>query len=459
MVHTPKPLVVVPPMVIRRRVVRVRKQARRTMLSNLDNPLRDLTDEEFDALVAEMRLPAIVEEEYSTYEYDVVDPFSSTMSTLDGFEDGFASAEAREAFLRETEVPPSWQYAEVYDSEESAFSDTFYNREYEEEQEYVNDAGRGFIHDDDIVGFGSRGNVQIDIGGESVSTNVASRVASQLSHNRGKMTQATASSFRPPPQNGGFRQTEGTSGPPPPPPPIRSIQPYKAKPENSAGFEDSTSSDETELLNEEDMSILAESMLEDADGSLDYENDEYDSMGEEDWAILQTATLAMRDEDISPWKVHGDELDEFTVEPDDFTDGEKIEFMDSEKENGTIQEFFNLTVEEDSLSEEKEMNLGESAGWKDATGIPPPPPPPPPPDKTSFEYLGRPIFKPVQIRPPPPPPPLPSDGNAFGLKGRQAVTAAVRPKQWSSSIGSRNVVGSAPTTDKQTLRSDEKRST
>ena len=67
--------------IVRRTVTRTRQIPQQTMLSSLEAFDQDLDDDEFDLLLQDMAAPVLVEQEYSTYEYDELDPFAVEQET------------------------------------------------------------------------------------------------------------------------------------------------------------------------------------------------------------------------------------------------------------------------------------------------------------------------------------------------------------------------------------------
>ena len=129
-VHVPRPMITtIPPRKARRRVEKVRKVPRKTILSSIEELDHDLSDGEFDMLLHGLHQPSEVEEVYHEYEYDEEYPWHNEVQSHATLMT--PNAEEVNAFLRESSESDSWQ--SVAEASNRYDSDIYYDDYYDEE--------------------------------------------------------------------------------------------------------------------------------------------------------------------------------------------------------------------------------------------------------------------------------------------------------------------------------------
>jgi hypothetical protein len=288
------------PRMVRRKVTKTRSLPRRTLLSDLED--WDLNDDEFDLLLMDLKLPSMVEEEYSVYEYDAMEEMGDDLELslpLDILEQETYTPvtdddEETNAFLKASSAPESWHVV-FGELEENEFDSCC---------------------DDD-----PETNVAADYHGESSDDDwanpdeVAQVVLSRDADHQNSPIDTESSMYI------------GTARRRPPPPPLED--------EDDDFFNDL----EKQLLEETGAHIEIE-----LDGGRPEYEDE-DDMDEEDWRVLQTSATSDGFEDSFALFGEDEDLDRFNVD-DEWTE---------------VDPFDEESIAIVPVEEEEEMSLGESA--------------------------------------------------------------------------------------------------
>jgi len=454
--HVPRQITAIAPRRIRRRVEKVRRVPRKTILSLLEELDRDLSDGEFDTLIQGLHEPSEVEEIYHEYEYDEEYPWHDDVSQTSHVT---PNAEEVNAFLRESSESEAWHSAaevgNAYDS------DVYYDGEYydmeplEDEllaawsasdaaaaSDELSDEGEASLIDEkeeesvtDIEATAPViGNADADRDGGDVEEfmdalsppEAVRRHERESQHSKARSNSAIyrphAQQPPPPPR----RKNQGQSGlrraatptpprvstrranglrqqPPPPPPPVR------VNVSAMHHIDELESYDESDDLNEDELQLLEETAINTEGlammrGDDDNVDDYDDAVDEEDLRILQLSrwipsgrknrrTMDSSDDDIFlDDDVFLDDATNDDAATEDFTD---IDFEE------TIQST-TATVLDDIIEEssEEEMLLGDSAV---SDTVPqdissesgqrlPPPPPPRPPPRPPIVHGASSVF-------------------------------------------------------------------
>lgn len=391
------------PRMVRRKVAKTRALPRRTILSDLQD--WDLDDDEFDLLLMDLKLPSMLEEEYSVYEYDTMEEIGDELDLslpFDVLDEEAHTAvtedddEETNAFLKASSAPESWQvvFGELGNEFDSGCDD-----EYSDPETSVIADHHGESSDHDWKSSGE------------LPRGALSRDADH--HNSPIDTESS-----------NYIVTRRR----PPPPPVE-------EDEDDDSFNDL----ERQLLEETGAQFEIE---------LDWhrEDDDEDEMDEDDWRVLQTSAASNGFGDSSALFGDDEDLDRFNAD-DEWTEVDPYD-----------EDSIAIVPVEEQEEEEEEMSLGESASTRPPSpvlqknaGYPPsfvPPPPgwvaphslqnskemrqapmvrPPSSRNTLLPPLQRPP-PPNNLPPPPPtrrlPPPLPP---LFTTSVRPPIAAGLPP--------------------------------
>lgn len=442
-VYSPRTVTGIPPKrVRRRRVEKVRKIPRQTILSSLQELDRDLSDGEFETLIEGLRDPSEVEEIYHEYEYDEEEVHSQASSMT-------PNAEEMNAFLRESSeseslYPPltansfydsDVYYGDYYDMEPiedellAAWSVSDYSAVTSDEESHRNRVEESVDAVKATTSCEGHENADCDttvstFADDATSASFDSEIGRRYSEGRQNVNAPTEATTPrdtsplqqqppPPPRRPATSQnvkklhvagrmesrestrwaSEGLRQPPPPPPrrPVEQPRPsIRIRPEISTDIEPELG--ESEDFDEVELQLLEETAIDEGLGITDdEENDNVgdydDDIDENDLRILQ---LSQWNSFIGKKKRNIVDMDDVVVADDvllDHASDDDIittdDFTDfdfaTENESPLLVTPLGVITEESS---EDEMHLGESAvthAVPTLGHLPPPPPPRPPP--------------------------------------------------------------------------------
>jgi hypothetical protein len=407
-VYDPRAVASIPPKRIRRRVEKVRKIPRQTILSFLEEEAldRDLSDGEFETLIEGLREPSEVEEIYHEYEYDEEYPWQDDESHSQSTASMTPNAEDVNAFLQESSesesLYPPLTAANVFDSE--GYYDDYYDMEpIDDELLGAWGAASDFVSTSDDV---EPGDAMESSGGSMAAAYHKGKidfVAETTKSLRGKeppppphrkVSSQRESKIPDPPvektPRASIRQAnQGLGQPPPPrPPPVRIKQEKLVSVMRELVYD-------SEDLDDEEVRLLKETAFDEEESIMDTEEmdeDFDDEVDEKDLKILQFSRwipfsgrkkrkIHYEDDFVVDDDVLLDEVPYDEATTDDFTD---FDLDMKEKKTPSPVTSLDILAEESS---EDEMLLGESAVTHAMPSLrrdPPPPPPPRPPPRPAI---------------------------------------------------------------------------
>ena len=417
-VHTPRQI-----LRLRKRVTKVRTVPRRTILSCMENLDRDLSNDEFHALLQDLQQPSEVEEEYSAYEYDEEDVWSIRDEDVKPIRR--TNDDDVNAFLSESSVPKSWTFAVEDEYDSDLYYDDYYDIEpFDDELAFEEESHRVAVLSDQEIHHSDQEptlesavlNAKQKVG-ERVDYDAKETMHNDAFHNIADNQRRTATSqslateerfvdvsrlgipwpppppFPPPPIKSEsslknqptsqrswasraskspartsrvWQSTEGLFRPPPPPPQAPPIDGHQhLGGANQDMDSDETMSDVSEPLDEDELRLLEETVVSDFEGQrfqIDGSNDDEDSIDENDFRILQLSRWSPLSGRKRP-SLEEDLLDE-DVYSEEAIDEEVTTDDFTDVESAPPSSMTSLVGAEVSSSEEEEeesMALGESA--------------------------------------------------------------------------------------------------